>query len=110
LALLKEEESRVRALGRAAANWARAQQIRGFLVAAREEATRNGQPITPGTSFGDWLVWAEQQADRLDPLKESPPSIIDRKRDIIPERYMYYGYGQEKPKPPFRFTKPIWQM
>jgi hypothetical protein len=35
-----------------------------------------------GTAFGDWLIWAAQQADRIDPLKGTPPSLIDSK--LIP--------------------------
>jgi hypothetical protein len=27
--------------------------------------------------FKAWIKWANDQADRLDPLKESPPSILD---------------------------------
>jgi hypothetical protein len=30
-----------------------------------------------GCELDEWLLWAEQQADRLDPLTESPPSILD---------------------------------
>jgi hypothetical protein len=36
-----------------------------------------GQSVEPKSPFGEWILWAERQADRLDPLKESPPSIID---------------------------------
>ena len=60
--------------------------------------------------FGDWMVWAEQQADRMDPLKESPPSIIDHMIETQPTYPSYYGYGYRKPDPPFRFPKPIWRM
>jgi hypothetical protein len=45
----------------------------------RDAALQDGQPTEAGTPFGDWLVWATQQADRIDPLKESPTSLIDRK-------------------------------
>jgi hypothetical protein len=105
-ASIKREQSKVRALRNAAANWSRAGQIRAFLSASREAAIQNAQPVDPGTAFGDWLVWASAQADRLDPLKESPSSIIDRKREEEP---VYY-YGYQKPEPPFRFPKPIWRV
>ncbi len=45
--------------------WFHAEQMRGFIAAAREAACHNGQQIEPGTPFGDWLTWAGQQADRL---------------------------------------------
>ena len=44
----------------------------------------NAVPITP-VANGEmdnerWIEWATAQADRLDPLKESPPSILDKER------------------------------
>lgn len=107
-AAIKIEESKVSALRNAAARWSRAQQIRAFICASREAAIQNGQSIEPGSPFGEWILWAERQADRLDPLKESPPSIIDQKPQT--EYTGYYGYGYQKPDPPFRFPKPIWRM
>jgi len=105
---IKAEEARVRALRRAVVNWRQADEMRSFIAAARQAATEHRQPIEPGTPFGDWLSWAEQQADRLDPLKESPASILDRKSEVEPEHITYYGY--RKPEPRFRFPKPIWLM
>jgi hypothetical protein len=107
-ASIKVEQSKVNALRNAAVRWSRATQIRAFICAAGEEAVQNGQSIEPGSPFGEWILWAERQADRLDPLKESPPSIIDQKRRT--EYTGYYGYGYQKPDPPFRFPKPIWRM
>jgi hypothetical protein len=108
-AAVKEEKSKTRALEEAAAKWNRAEQIRSFIAAARSVAAQNGQAAEPGKPFGDWITWAERQADRLDPLKESPPSIIDRISDSEPESTGYSGYG-EKPERPFRLPKPIWRM
>ncbi len=105
---IKTEQSKVNALRNAAARWLRAEQIRSFISAAREAAVKSGQSIEPGSPFGEWILWAERQADRLDPLKESPPSIIDEKPRA--ENTSYYGYGYQKPDPPFRFPKPIWRM
>ncbi len=102
------EKSRVRALRRAAASWLRAEQLRSFVSAARDSARQGGQPSEVGTPFGNFLAWAEQQADRIDPLKESPTSIRDRKGEVEPPHSHYYGY--QKPDPPFRFPKPIWRI
>ena len=68
-AAVKAEKSKVRALEDAAAKWNRAEQIRSFVSAARIAAAQNNQAVEPGTHFGDWIIWAERQADRLDPLK-----------------------------------------
>ena len=105
---IKAEMARVRALRKAAANWAHAGELRSFILASRDSAKQNGQPIEVGTPFGDWLGWAEKQADRLDPLKESPRSIADRKNEVEPEYGSFYGYRRREP--PFRFPKPIWRM
>jgi len=105
---IKAEQSKVNALRNATARWLRAEQIRSFVSAARNAAVQNGESVEGGSPFGDWVIWSEPQADRLDPLKESPPSIIDQKPRA--ENAGYYGYGYQKPDPPFRFPKPIWRM
>lgn len=104
--LIKKEEARVRALCRAATNWERASRIRNMVAAATEGAQLDGVSVEPGTAFGDWLAWASAQADRIDPLKESPASIIDSKPAPEPQS-SYYGY--RKPDPPMRFPKPLWK-
>jgi hypothetical protein len=106
---IKVEKSKVRALRRASVNWCRAEQIRSFVSAARDSAVQNGKGVEPGTPFGDWLTWAEEQADRLDPLKESPASVVDRAGEVVSEGTSSYRQLQ-KPRPPFRFPKPIWRM
>jgi len=35
-----------------------------------------------GTALGKWVTWALQQADRIDPVVENPPPILDRKRAV----------------------------
>jgi hypothetical protein len=107
-ASIKTEQSKVNALRNATARWSRAQQIRAFICAATDAAVQNGQSVEPGSPFGEWVLWAERQANSLDPLKESPPSIIDQKPRA--ENTGNYGYGYQKPDPPFRFPKPIWRM
>jgi len=106
-ALIRQEEARVRALHRAAANWERARRIRDLVTAAADGAQRDGVSVDPGTVFGDWLAWAAVQADRLDPLKVSPTSIIDSKP--VREPQLSYG-GYSKPDPLVRFPKPLWKV
>lgn len=106
--LIKKEEARVRALQRAAANWERARRIRGLISAACDGAQRDGVPAEPGTPFGDWLIWATEQADRIDPLKASPPSIIDSKPSPTPQ-LSYYGYREPDRPMRVRFPKPLWK-
>jgi len=107
---IKAERSKIRALDVAASRWSRAERIRSFVSAAHDAAVQNGQPVNPGSPFGDWIVWAGLQADRLDPLKASPCSVIDRIAETAPEYPSYYSYGYRKPDPVFRFPKPVWRM
>jgi hypothetical protein len=106
-AAVKAERSRVRALEDAAAKWVQDEQVRSFISAAQAAAAQHGQSTDPGTQFGDWIIWARQQADRIDPLKESPPSIIDRIEEPDPDPPSLSGYGYQKPERRFRFQKPI---
>lgn len=103
---VRAEQVRVRALSHAAEQWSRAQQLRSFISAARDAAIQNGQRVDRGSPLSDWIVWAEQQADRFDPLKEGPRSVIDRA--VEPQRPSYYS--SQEPETHFRFPKPIWKM
>ena len=104
--LIRQEENRVKALHRAAANLGRAERIRHLVAAAQKAASAEGHPTEPGTDFGDWLAWALNEADRIDPLKESPASILDTKPAPQPQ---YWPYGQSRPAPPFRWPRPLWR-
>ena len=46
-------------------------------VAAHVEDKRG--PIKDGSEADQWIQWAVCQADRMDPLIENPPSVIDEK-------------------------------
>jgi len=79
--LKREEAERVQTLINEAANWNKSQQIRAYIEVVRERAIRNNGGIKPESELERWLTWAMQQADRLDPLAESPPSILDDEED-----------------------------
>lgn len=105
---IRQEKAKIRALHRAALNSIRAAQIRHLISAARDSAVENGQPVRAGTSFGDWLIWAERQADRIDPLKENPISILDRLDECRPKYDSFYGYRDVEPR--VDFPKPLWRV
>jgi len=73
---LKAEQKRLGELLEMAENCRRARTLREFLAACREE----GRTATAGTdaAFEAWLKWGEEQANRLDPLADSEPSILDK--------------------------------
>jgi len=64
----EEELARQRVLEQEAENWAKAQQIRTYLSAVKDMLTVKHGQIQPGSPADQWLTWAHQHADRLDPL------------------------------------------
>ncbi|MBA1146686.1 hypothetical protein H0Z60_06400 [Ectothiorhodospiraceae bacterium WFHF3C12] len=76
---VEAEQRRVDALLAESAAWEKSQQLRDYIAAVRG-IRLNSDGINGVTE--QWLDWAEQQADRLDPTVESPPSILDRAKDL----------------------------
>jgi hypothetical protein len=79
---IEEEEKRIKALKREAIAWSRAERIRNYIAAVRAEAAKNSDS-SERTKLLEWTDWAEQQADRADPLKKSPASIVDEKDEVL---------------------------
>jgi hypothetical protein len=73
----QEEKARLERLERDAEAWHKSQMIRTYVKAVREDALKKQGSIAPGSELDQWLAWANQQADRFDPLVESPPSVLD---------------------------------
>lgn len=82
-AQIRQEKKRVDDLFKMTENWKRAQNAREFLAIYRNQLEREQQNIEEGSELEKWLDWAEQQADRLDPLVQSPPSILDRANELV---------------------------
>ena len=74
---VKAEKARVDALLEQAKKWRQSQVLRDFIEAAKELHMACNGVIEPDNGFSDWLRWATEQADRLDPLLENPPSVLD---------------------------------
>lgn len=72
----KTELARVEELLSQAKNYRIAREVREFIAAVRDFHTADG-PIKADSEVGRWLEWSTAQADRLDPLSPSPPSILD---------------------------------
>lgn len=53
--------------------WERAERIRLYIRAVELQAIETGS----AASKSEWVSWARQQADRLDPLQATPVSILD---------------------------------
>jgi hypothetical protein len=79
--LLTKEKSAVVRLRDQAVRWRESQTIRDFVARVRAEGRLREQSLE-GQAMEDWCSWALQQADRLDPFAESPPSVLDRAEQI----------------------------
>lgn len=75
---IKEESERVSRLITNAENWRKSKLVREYIAAVEAHAATGDEPKIQG-DLGAWLKWAKDQADRLDPFKPSPPSILDEK-------------------------------
>lgn len=80
--LIQSEQKRVDLLMEEARYWRASQDLRGYIEARKQMQLAIYGRIDPESDFARWLAWATQQADRLDPLTESPPSILD---EPVPE-------------------------
>jgi hypothetical protein len=75
---IAEEEKKVKDLDSWVNSWERAQKMRDFISALQKMWKKEGHDISPESEKGQRIFWMKQQADRLDPLVESPKSILDR--------------------------------
>ncbi len=65
--------------------WHRSQRLREFAAAVRAAAAEGR--LQSDADLERWLHWVADQADRLDPLVESPPSVVEEKQKY--ERHYY---------------------
>lgn len=84
-----EEEARVKKLISEAENWKRSQILREYIAEIERHADDGELSLSLEKPLAEWLKWAHNQADRLDPLIHSPPSILDEEcpeeeRDVYP--------------------------
>ena len=64
----QQELSGRQKLEQEATNWAKAQQLRAYLAAVKDRLHAKHGEIQSGSQADQWLTWAHQHADRLDPL------------------------------------------
>ncbi len=82
LRLVEKEEKKIKTLERDAIRWHRAERIREYINAVRNDALKKADSEDRAALL-EWVTWAEQQADRIDPLKPSLPSLLDDKGKVI---------------------------
>jgi hypothetical protein len=76
--MIRQEKARVTKLVTDAENYGKSRLIRDFIAAVEHERINGNQVYTTDQNHETWMKWAKDQADRLDPLVESPPSILDQ--------------------------------
>lgn len=84
---IRQEEERVAALVAEADARTKSETLRRYICAVHEMLVKHHGEVVPGSKGEAWIAWATAQADRMDPLVESPPSIIDEKPKWEPHRY-----------------------
>ncbi len=76
------EKERVSGLLEDSDNWNKAFALRQYIAEVEKRLKlEESIPFIEG-SAEDWIQWAKNQADRLDPLKDSPPSILDHAEEL----------------------------
>lgn len=73
-------------LERLAAAWSRSRRLRDFVAAVRAEADHREVDLSTNPGLAAWLVWAEQYAEKLDPLSSGRPlPQCPNTKDVSPE-------------------------
>ena len=73
----KQEQDRINELMRNVNGWRQSQDIRAFLEAARQFILQRDGKLPETGQNAEYFIWAEKQADRCDPFKLSPHSVLD---------------------------------
>jgi len=88
---IQKEQTKCEKLRSDAAAWEESRQIRTYIEAVKQNALAQNKDIGKESELGKWIAWAQKQADRIDPLKESPPSILDDEEKYRPtERQAFW--------------------
>jgi len=82
---IRREQKAVDGLIAEARAWRQAKEVRAYVAAVKVIAKQDG---TLG-DHAEWIDWALDQADRLDPLCISPASVLDTPRDQYRELDMH---------------------
>jgi len=79
---IQDEQKRIRHLLKEVSRWNRANTIRAFVEAACKIRQAQNPDISNPLETEFWRKWVLEQADRIDPLRENPPSVLDRQEEL----------------------------
>lgn len=77
-----EETARLKKLLDHSDSWRRSELVRDYLDALCVRATQGLGAVPLDSELADYLRWGFQQADRIDPLRPSPHSVLDEQIDV----------------------------
>jgi hypothetical protein len=63
------ERQRQRELESQAEKWAKAERIRAYIRAVEQEVSDRGDLAALRVQLEEWVAWAKEHADNLDPVK-----------------------------------------
>ena len=58
-------------------NWKRAEGIRAYVAAVETNAAREDGSIALESELGQWIAWARQKADWIDPIIDAERPELD---------------------------------
>ncbi len=87
---IEAEQQRVDQLLESSNNWQKAERLRKYIRAVHAKAQAEGTPLDADSETGKWIAWAYDQANRIDPLVESPRSILDDKDKYHPRERQHW--------------------
>jgi hypothetical protein len=73
----KLERERVERLFGEARSWSESRLLRDYIAEVHRRLIERHGVIEEGSESANWLAWAREQADRLDPFVQSQRSILD---------------------------------
>ena len=73
----QKEMERLKALEAEVHNWKRAEGIRAYVATVETNAAREGGSIALESELGQWIAWARQKADWLDPILNPECPVLD---------------------------------
>ena len=71
--LYQAEKAKVDSLLATANEWRKSQDLREYIEARLQRHLAEHGAVEPGGEFANWPAWANQQADRIDPLRPQSP-------------------------------------
>jgi hypothetical protein len=78
---IEAEEKKMEQFNQWIESWEKAERLRRFIAAYAQKTSK--WAAEKQSHYKEWIAWANQQADRVDPfVSEKPVSVLDRKPEL----------------------------